>query len=90
MSDEQRKAFEGVIMERIPLRIDCPGCHKIFVLWIENFDQGVSCLLGQACPHCKRFINEKDNPLEIIVGAKEIRERNLEAAKAEKQRIARA
>ena len=58
----------------IPLRIKCPGCQRIFTLYIDNFDQGVHVLLGKNCPWCKRFIKECDDPFEIIIDAKEVRE----------------
>lgn len=66
----ERAAASGLI----PIRIDCPDCHRIFTLYIENFDQGVHVLLGKACPFCKHFICEKDNPFEFMIDAKETRE----------------
>jgi len=58
----------------IPLRIKCPECKRIFTLYIKDFNQGLHVLLGQACPWCKRFIKESDNPDELLVDAKEMRE----------------
>ena len=69
---------EAARQDMIPLRILCPpkrgGCGEIFKLFIKSFDQGLYCLLGQACPYCKRFIKESDDPNEILVDAKEMRE----------------
>ena len=59
----------------IPLRIKCPDCGRIYLVFIENFDQGLWTILGKAvCPYCKRFIKESDDPDNIIMDAKEIRE----------------
>jgi len=58
----------------IPLRLRCPECQKIFTIYIKDFDQGLYVLLGQACPYCKRFIKETDDPDALVVDAKEIRE----------------
>ncbi len=58
----------------IPLRIKCPECQRIFTLYIKDFNQGIHVLLGQACPFCKRFIKESDDPDALLVDAKEIRE----------------
>jgi hypothetical protein len=66
----ERAAASGLI----PIRIKCPDCGRIFTLYIESFDQGVHIFLGKACPFCKYFIKEKDNPFEFIIDAKEIRE----------------
>lgn len=76
LSKQEKTAFEAVIMERIPLRIKCPNphCQEIYTLYVENFDQGLHCLLGQACPNCKRFIRESDDPEKLLIDAKEIRE----------------
>ena len=77
LSKEEKAAYEAVIMERIPLRIKCPNpvCQSIYTLYVESFDQGLHCLLGQACPNCKRFIRESDDPDKILIDAKEVRER---------------
>jgi len=58
----------------IPLRILCPQCKKIYTLYIEDLNQGLHTLLGQACPYCKRFIREKDDPKDLLVDLKEIQE----------------
>lgn len=58
----------------IPLRIKCPECSKLYTLFIKDFDQGLHCLLGQACPYCKRFLRESDDPEALLVDAQEIRE----------------
>ena len=44
------------------------------MLYIKSFDQGLHVLLGQACPFCKRFIRESDDPDKLLVDAKPIRE----------------
>ncbi len=72
---------EAVATGLIPIRIKCPGCSKIYTLYIKDFDQGLHCLLGQACPFCKRFIRESDDPEKLIIDAKEIREAMQEANK---------
>jgi len=72
--DKAEKASLDAMMDScIPLRIHCPECNKIFVVFIKDFNQGLHCLLGQACPMCKRFIKESDDPDELLVDAKEIR-----------------
>jgi len=59
----------------IPLRIKCPDCGEIYLIFIENFDQPLHTILGKAvCPKCKRFIKETDDPEQIVLDAKEIRE----------------
>jgi hypothetical protein len=58
----------------IPMRIKCPDCGKIYTLYIKDFDQGLHCLLGQACPYCKRFLKESDDPDKLLIDAKEMRE----------------
>jgi len=63
----------------IPLRIKCPECRKIYTLYIKDFDQGLHVLLGQACPFCKRFIKETDDPDALLIDAKEIREATKES-----------
>ncbi len=65
---------KAVATGMIPLRIDCPDCHKIYTLYIKDFNQGLHCLLGQACPFCKRFIRESDDPEKLVIDAKEIKE----------------
>jgi hypothetical protein len=65
----------------IPLRIKCPDdrCNMIYTLYIEDFEQGLHTLLGQACPHCKRFIRETDDPEKLLVDLKEIKAKMKEA-----------
>ena len=58
----------------IPIRIKCPECSKIYTLYITDFNQGLHVFLGQACPYCKRFIKDTDDPDDLLVDAKEIRE----------------
>jgi hypothetical protein len=58
----------------IPLRIKCPDCSRIYTLFIKDFNQGLHVLLGQACPYCKRFIKESDDPDALLVDAKPTRE----------------
>lgn len=67
-------AEEAAKNDFIPIRIKCPGCQRIYSLYIKDFNQGLHSLLGQACPMCKRFITEKDDPEAILVDLKEIRE----------------
>ena len=65
---------EAARQDMVPLRILCPECKKIYQLYIKNLDQGIHCILGQACPFCRRFIKETDDPNELLVDAKELRE----------------
>ena len=58
----------------IPLRIKCPECQKIYTLYVKDFNQGLFVLLGQACPYCKRFIKESDDPENLLVDLQEVRE----------------
>lgn len=59
--------------EFTPLRIKCPECKRIYTLYIESLEQGLYTLIGQACPFCKRFIREEDNPEDLLVDLAEIR-----------------
>ena len=68
------KRWEAIRAGAIPIMIKCPDCSRIYTLFIQNFDQGLHTLLGQACPFCKRFIKETDDPDKLLVDAKEIRE----------------
>jgi len=84
-SEERKREIAARVAaenEFIPLRILCPGCKKIFTIFIKDFDQGLHCILGQACPACNRFITEKDDPEKLLVDLKEIRA----AAKNEKNK----
>ena len=56
----------------MPLRIRCPKCRRIYVLYVEGPDTGLSTLLGQACKYCGRFIREKDDPKDLLVDRQEI------------------
>jgi hypothetical protein len=67
-------AEEAARMDKIPLRILCPECCKVYTLYIKDLNQGLYCLLGQACPYCKRFIRETDDPEKLLVDLKDIRE----------------
>lgn len=67
-------AEEAAHNDFIPIRIKCPGCGKIFSLYIKDFNQGLYVILGQACSFCKRFITERDDPETLLVDLKEIRE----------------
>ena len=58
----------------VPLRIKCPECQRIYPLFVKNLDEGLHVILGQACPYCKRFIKESDDPEKILVDLQEIRE----------------
>ncbi len=57
----------------IPIQIKCPECARVYSLFIKDFDQGMHTLLGQACPYCKRFLTEKDDPEKILADLPEIR-----------------
>ena len=67
-------AEEAAKNDFIPIRIKCPGCERIYSLYVKDFNQGLHTILGQACPHCKKFITEKDDPEKLLVDVKEIRE----------------
>jgi len=67
-------AIKAAEQNKIPLRIKCPDCGRTYVLFIESFDQGLYCLLGQSCRYCGRFIKETDDPKELLLDAKEMRE----------------
>jgi len=56
-----------------PLRIKCPECGRIYTLYIEDLNQGLHTILGQACPFCKRFLKETDNPEELLVDLEDIK-----------------
>jgi len=73
-SAEEIIAEEAARRDYVPLRIKCPDCANIFSLYIKDFNQGLHVLLGQACPKCHRFIKETDNPENLLVDLKEIRE----------------
>lgn len=66
-------AIEAMRRNLIPLRILCPDCRKIFTLYIKDFEQGLHCLLGQACPFCRRFLKETDDPEKLLVDLSEIK-----------------
>lgn len=74
MPKDVKDAIEAEIMNKVPLRILCPKCQKIYTLYIESFDQGLWCILGQMCPYCKRFIRESDDPEKILVDLKDVRD----------------
>ena len=57
-----------------PVRIKCPECARVYTLFVEDPNQGLHTLLGQACPYCKKFITEKDDPEKLLVDLKEIRD----------------
>lgn len=65
-----------MIKNSIPLRIKCPNpdCQKIYTLFVKDFNQGIHCILGQACPFCKRFIRESDDPKYLLVDLQKIKE----------------
>ena len=82
VSPQDAVAIEAAEQEKIPLRVKCPKCGKIYVLFIKSFDQGSHCLLGQSCPYCKRFLKETDDPEEIMLDVKELKA-DIEAAEKE-------
>jgi len=67
-------AEEAARQNKVPLRIKCPDCGHIYILYVADLYQGLFTLLGQACPKCKRFLRESDDPEKILVDLKEIRE----------------
>ena len=73
MPREFVRGMDAIMQSKIPLRILCPKCKEIYLLYIKDLDQGLHCLLGQACPHCKRFITEKDDPEKLLIDAAEMR-----------------
>ena len=74
-------AEEAARQNKVPLRIKCPECEHIYILYVEDLNQGLYTLLGQACPRCKRFLKESDDPEKILVDLKEIREMTKEETK---------
>lgn len=69
----QREIEEKMKAGWIPLRIKCPECGKIYQVMIEDLRQGLYTLLGEKCPHCKRHIQEKDDPEDLLVDLEEIK-----------------
>lgn len=65
---------KGFDPDLIPLRIKCPDCGEIYMVFIESFDQPIHTILGKAvCPKCKRFIQETDNPEKILMDLEELK-----------------
>lgn len=72
---QKKAALVAAENNYIPLRIRCPQCQMIYVLYIESLEQGLHTLLGQACPFCKRFIKESDDPKHLLVDAGDVRKK---------------
>jgi len=73
-SREERVAEEAARQDFVPIRIKCPECERVYTIFIKDFDQRLHTLLGQACPACKRFIKETDDPEKLLVDLKDIRD----------------
>jgi len=70
-----KKYQEAMERNLIPLRIQCPDCKAVYSVFIEDFEQELHTLLGEAvCPNCKRFIRESDDPESFLIDLQSIRE----------------
>ena len=74
--ERERRIATHVAIENnhVPLRILCPRCKDIYTLYVESLEQGLHTLLGQACPNCKRFIRESDDPEDLLIDLAEIKQ----------------